>query len=92
MAIIDGGRILYCGSTTGAVDSLRGKVWRKVIGKGELAGYDSKHRVIVTRLLAGRMEIHVQSDAVPDETFDPVEPDLEDFYFSIIMGRHETSS
>ena len=37
--------------------------------------------ILSTRLAAGRTQIHVLADAVPDEGFVAVAPDLEDVYF-----------
>ena len=68
------------------IEALRGRIWRKAVGKEELAAYEASHRVISTRLLAGRTVIHVEADSRPDATFEPVEADLEDVYFSAMLG------
>ena len=46
------------------------------------------HAVISTKLLAGRTVVRVYGDAPPGAGFEPVEPDLEDVYFSTMAGRH----
>jgi ABC-2 type transport system ATP-binding protein len=38
--------------------------------------------VISTKLLAGRIVVHVYCDTAPGPDFEPVKPDLEDVYFS----------
>jgi hypothetical protein len=40
--------------------------------------------VISTRLVSGRTVIHVFAEDRPDASFDPVEPDLEDVYFTTL--------
>jgi len=86
MAIIDRGRILLEGEPLEAIDSLRGRIWRKIIDRGELSDEQASHPVISTRLLVGRTVIHVFSEEQPDPGFAPVEPDLEDVYFSAMHG------
>ena len=83
MAIISGGRVLLEGEPAQALESLRGKIWKKVVGKGELAALESEHAVISTRLVAGRTVVHVYSDDQP-AAFEPVQTSLEDVYFSTL--------
>jgi ABC-2 type transport system ATP-binding protein len=90
MAIISHGRILLEAEPLRAIDSLDGKVWKKIIDRGELESYQSSYRVISSRLLVGRTLIHVLSDTQPDPTFSPVDPSLQDVYFSTMAGFGET--
>ena len=93
MAIIDEGEILLEAEPLGAVDDLRGRIWRRVISKEELSELDREHAVISTKLFAGRTLVHVYSDTAPGHGFEPAEPDLKDVYFSTMAGhigrRHE---
>ena len=86
MAIINEGRILVETEPLGAIERLQGRVWKKILDRGELAAYEREHRVISTRLLAGRLVVHVHSPERPDATFDPVDLDLEDVYFTTMAG------
>ena len=86
MAIIDRGEILLEAEPLRAVENLRGRVWRKVIAKQELASIEQQHAVISTKLLAGRTLLRVYSDDAP-VGFEPAEPDLEDVYFSTMTGH-----
>jgi ABC-type multidrug transport system ATPase subunit len=86
MAIISHGRVLVVGEPQASIDELRGRVWRKVILRGELQAHESEHMVISTRLVGGRMVIHVLADHRPDAAFEEVAPDLEDVYFSTLRG------
>ncbi|HEY3175869.1 MAG TPA: ABC transporter ATP-binding protein [Candidatus Polarisedimenticolia bacterium] len=86
MAIISRGRVLLTGDPQHAIDELRGRVWKKVIERGHLAGYERDCTVISTRLVAGRTAIHVVADSRPDGSFEEVPPDLEDVYFSALKG------
>ena len=87
MAIIDQGEILFEAEPLRAMADLRGRIWRRVISKSELAMVEREHAVISTKLLAGRTVVHVFSEIAPGEGFERVEPDLEDVYFSTMTGQ-----
>ncbi len=91
MAVIADGRIVKEGSPTELVESLRGRIWQKTIGKDELAGHRAEHRVISTRLFAGRTVIHVLADGSPGEGFQPVGGGLEDVYFSTLSADRQAA-
>lgn len=86
MAIINQGTVLFQGSPSAALEDIKGKVWRKKVEKSELEKYQSEYKVISDRLIAGKPEIHVLSDSNPDSSFESVEADLEDVYFSHILS------
>lgn len=89
MAIIREGEILFSGSPGEAEKNLQGKTWEKVIKKEELADYEQRFHVILTRLSAGNVLIHVLGDSQPQGGFVAVNPDLEDVYFSTL--KHDFS-
>ena len=82
MAIIDRGEILLEAEPLRSIESLRGRIWRTMIEKAELAAFQRDFRVISTRLLAGRTVVHVYGEELPDDRFAPVEPNLEEVYFA----------
>ena len=84
MAIISGGQVRATGEPRTLVAQLQGRIWRKLIDKSELEGYRERMPVISDRLFGGRREIHVVSDAAPEDGFESVEPNLEDVYFSTL--------
>lgn len=86
MAIINQGEILLEGEPLRHIEALRGRIWRSMIDRAQLPTFQTEFRVISTRLLAGRTVVHVFSDGVPDDRFEPVEPSLEDVYFAAIDG------
>jgi ABC-type multidrug transport system ATPase subunit len=87
MAIIDQGEILLEGEPVRAVEELRGRIWRRVLSRPELAALEREHAVISTKLLAGRTLVRVYGDAPPGPGFEAAEPDLEDVYFSAMAGH-----
>jgi len=91
MAIINKGEVLLQGNPLTAIDEIAGKVWRKTIEKGELESYKNSFNVITERMIAGKPLIHVFSEAQPDPSFQSVEADLEDVYFSHIFGTKATA-
>ncbi|WP_295802216.1 ABC transporter ATP-binding protein [uncultured Microbulbifer sp.] len=91
MAILAGGRIVAQGKPEELVNGLRGRVWRRTVAKAELAQCREEYDVISTRLLAGRQVIHVLADSQPDAGFEPLQPDLEDVYFSTLFGQRQAT-
>jgi ABC-2 type transport system ATP-binding protein len=84
MAILSRGRVLLHGEPGALVARLEGRVWRKIVGRTEVAGYQDSMPVLSTRLAAGRTIIHVLGDQSPGDGFEPAEPDLEHVYFATL--------
>jgi ABC-2 type transport system ATP-binding protein len=89
LAIIDRGEILLEAEPARAIEQLRGHIWRKSVSRDELPRLEQELPVISTKLLAGRTIAHVYADAAPGASFEAVEPDLEDVYFSVMAGHHQ---
>jgi ABC-2 type transport system ATP-binding protein len=87
MAIINRGQILLEAEPLAAVEALRGRIWRRIVPRAELPEVEREHAVISTRLLAGRTVVQVYGESRPGAEFEPVEPDLEDVYFSVMAGH-----
>jgi ABC-type multidrug transport system ATPase subunit len=86
MAILSKGRVLLHGEPGALVARLEGTVWRKVVGRSEVATYQKSMQVLTTRLAAGRTAVDVLSDRSPGDGFEPAEPDLEHVYFATLHG------
>lgn len=84
MAIINKGEVLLTGDPLRVMDDLNHKIWKKIIGKEELMEYQLQYNVISSRLFAGKTLVHIYSEVRPDYTFEAVQPDLEDVYFTQI--------
>jgi ABC-type multidrug transport system ATPase subunit len=83
MAIIHQGEVLATGEPAEVIAGLRGRIWKRFVDKSDLARVQAEHQVISTRLFQGRPLIHVHAAERP-AGFEPVEPDLEDVYFTTI--------
>ena len=81
MAMIAKGKVLIHGEPQAAIETLKNKVWRRSVNKDALPEYQEKFTVLTTRLVGGKPQINVFSDAQPDDGFSLIEPDLEDVYF-----------
>ena len=92
MAIIASGQVLLSGEPQSAIDTLRGRVWRKVVPRDQLADHERDLTVISTHLVAGRTAIHVLAPTRPDASFDEVPADLEDVYFSTLRSAEEKAA
>ncbi|MFP2995286.1 ABC transporter ATP-binding protein [Spongiivirga sp. MCCC 1A20706] len=84
MAILANGKIISEGNPKELVETIRGKIWSKIIPKGQLPEYNKKYPVISTRLIAGETQIRVISETQPDDDFKIVNAGLEDYYFTQI--------
>jgi ABC-2 type transport system ATP-binding protein len=87
MAIIDKGEILLEAEPLGAIDNLRGRIWRRLVSKDEFLKLKEEYAVISTKLLGGRTLVHVYSESSPGSGFEVAEPDLKDVYFSTMTGH-----
>ena len=89
MAIINRGHILLEAEPLRAIETVRGRIWRRILDRAELAAVEQQQAVISTRLLAGRTVVHVYAESSPGADYAPVEPGLEDVYFSVMSGHYE---
>lgn len=84
MAIINKGIVLVSGKPEEAIESIKNRIWRKVIDKGALE--ENAHLNIIShKLVGGKIELHVYAETTPDMNFQLVEPSLEDVYFSSLL-------
>ncbi|HEY4319804.1 MAG TPA: ABC transporter ATP-binding protein [Gemmatimonadales bacterium] len=81
MAIIAAGQVILQGDPQQVLDDVRGRIWRKKVGKSEVAALKNQMQVISMRLVAGEPVVHVYSEQSPGDGFTAVEPVLEDVYF-----------
>jgi ABC-2 type transport system ATP-binding protein len=82
MAIIAAGEVLLEGAPSEALDSLKGKIWSKVVATDEeLGALESSLKVISTHLVGGLHEVRIYADSSPGDGFHPVDSGLEDVYF-----------
>ena len=88
MAIIDRGEILLEAEPPRAVEALHGRIWRRIVDRSALPQVQREHAVISTKLLGGRTVVHVYAEESPGGEFEPVQPDLEDVYFSTMARLH----
>jgi len=92
MAIINKGEVLLKGNPIEAIETIKGKIWRKIIEKNELEEYKSNFNVVSEKLISGRPIINVFADSSPDSTFESVPSDLEDVYFAQVFGSENERS
>jgi ABC-2 type transport system ATP-binding protein len=89
MAVLADGRVQLEGSPQELIHSTRGRIWRKVIERGELAHYREQYEILSTRLFAGRTVIHILSEHDPGNGFTPADAGLQDVYFcTLAQSRH----
>jgi len=84
MAILAGGQIISEGTPSGLIGEVEGKIWKKVIAKGELEQYMADYNVISNHLTVGRVEVRVHADGNPGGGFEADKAELEDVYFSAL--------
>ena len=81
MAVLADGRVQIEGAPLDLIHSTRGRVWMKVIERGDLDRYRAQYEILSSRLYAGRTVIHILSDRDPGNGFAPANAGLEDVYF-----------
>jgi ABC-type multidrug transport system ATPase subunit len=91
MAIIAAGRIVGSGVPSELTSKLNGRIWSKVIGKGELESYSQQYTIISTKLIAGQTMVHVISNTDPQNGFVSVPAALEDVYFSTLANTRQAA-
>ncbi|MFT3979206.1 MAG: ABC transporter ATP-binding protein [Ferruginibacter sp.] len=84
MAIMQHGKLIATGEPGQLVEEIRGSIWTRSISRSELPSYEAGYQVISSGLFAGKQTIHVYAHENPGEGFVPVEPALEDVYFSTL--------
>lgn len=89
MAILAEGRLVLEGVPKQLIEDLQGKIWYKTIHKSDLVTYKKAFNVISSRLFAGETQLHVLADSDPGNGFQLVDPDLDDVYFSVLLGKGE---
>ena len=87
MAILSNGEIISAGNPKELVASIDGKIWTKIIPKKDITIYKKAFDIISTKLVAGETQIRVLSDQKPEEGFDKISPNLEDFYFTTVFQQ-----
>jgi ABC-type multidrug transport system ATPase subunit len=84
MAIIASGQVVQRGNPEALVADMKNKIWSKRIKKDEVPAYQQQYNVILSKLSAGDVVIHVLSDQDPGSGFAAERVSLEDIYFSNI--------
>jgi len=91
-AVISKGRVLLEGEPREAVARVAGRIWQRVVDRVELGDTLATLPVISTRLQSGRTVVRTFADGAPGPGFEPVQPELEDVYFSAVAGHLETAA
>ncbi len=86
-AVISKGRTLLEGEPREAIAQLKGRVWQRVVDRDRVGAMAQENLPIIsTRLHAGRTVVRACAASAPAAEFQPVEPDLQDAYFSAVAG------
>ena len=91
MAVLADGRVRLEGAPQALIDAARGRIWMKVIERGELAKYREQYEVLSTRLYSGRTIVHILAERDPGNGFTAVEAGLQDVYFSTLAGARRAA-
>jgi ABC-2 type transport system ATP-binding protein len=91
MAVLADGRVRLEGSPQELIHSTRGRIWMKVMDRGELARCRERYQVLSTRLFAGRTVVHVLAEGDPGDGFTSVQAGLQDVYFSTLAASRRAA-
>lgn len=84
MAIMNQGQVLLYGKPAQTIDDMKGMIWSKLIDKEQLEEHRKNFKVISTKVVEGKIQVHVYHSSQPDGSFNAVTADLEDVYFATI--------
>ena len=82
MAIVDKGRVLFCGNTDDALLQIKGKVWERRVEKAQLQQFQNDYKIISSKLVGGKPLIHAFSEKELDNGFTKAEENLEHVFFA----------
>lgn len=88
MAILADGEIISQGNPTDLVKHIEGKIWTKIIPKKDVDSYQKTFDVISIKLVSGETQIRVWSEQQPEVGFEPIVPNLEDYYFTTLYNHN----
>lgn len=86
MVIMNQGKILLSGKPVQTIENMNGKIWVKLIDKEQLTEHKNNFKVISTKVVEGKIQIHVFSPSQPETSFNTATADLEDVYFATITN------
>lgn len=87
MAILANGEIISEGNPKELVASIKGKIWTKIIPKTDIDSFKKAFDIISIKLVSGETQIRVLSEQKPEEGFEMITPNLEDFYFATVFNQ-----
>ena len=82
MAIMNNGKVLFCGNTDDALLQIKGKVWERKLDKNQLQDFQSNYKIISSKLVGGKPLIHAFSESELGNGFTKAEENLEDVFFA----------
>jgi ABC-2 type transport system ATP-binding protein len=86
VAVLDRGRLVFCGTPAGLVDLARGRVWSLQIAGEDWESIETRYPILSSRPENGHIQVRLLADEKPHATALPGEPSLEDGYLAVIKG------
>jgi ABC-type multidrug transport system ATPase subunit len=87
VAIMAEGSVRLQGKPAQLKSQLNGQIWRKIVPKEQTQHLKEQLNVISSKLIAGKTQLTVHSDIQPALGFEPVQPELEDVYFTTLFSN-----
>jgi len=84
MAIINSGEVILNDKPANVMNELNGKIWEKIINKNDYSKYKDDFHIVYSHLNGGKPLIHVFSEDNPGNSFNQINPQLDDVYFMAI--------
>jgi ABC-2 type transport system ATP-binding protein len=91
MAVLADGRVQLEGAPQELIQATNGRIWMKVVERGELPSYRERYEILSTRLFAGRTAVHILSDQDPGNGFTSVDAGLQEVYFSTLANARRAA-
>ena len=89
LAILNQGKVLFRGTAEEGTAELSGKIWTKAIDRVNFEAEDRNFTILSSHYNPDNtLQIRVYNDGLPNDTFIPATPSLEDLYFAKLkMGE-----
>ncbi|MEL7005121.1 MAG: ABC transporter ATP-binding protein, partial [Bacteroidota bacterium] len=74
-------------STADALKRLDGKVWAATVDRASLEKISMDYPILYEQVYNGSINVRVEGEQSPSQDFEPVQPTLDDVYFSLCKAE-----
>jgi len=87
VAVLNKGRLFYCGEPNKMVDRAMGKIWQVMLDPEEFESFQAQHQIVHHLRVHDQIRVRCLADHQPHERAEMVRPTLEDAYLSLLRSK-----